>query len=53
MNHEFSDVQDGFRKGKGTREEIANIAGSSTKQESSGKASISTLLTMPKHSQNS
>ena len=25
MNHEFPDVQAGFRKGRGTREQIANI----------------------------
>ena len=25
MNHEFQDVQAGFRKGTGTRDEIANI----------------------------
>ena len=25
MNHELSDVQDGFRKGRGTRDQIANI----------------------------
>ena len=25
MNHELSDVQAGFRKGKGTRDQIANI----------------------------
>ena len=25
MNHDFSDVQDGFRKGRGTRDQIANI----------------------------
>ena len=25
MNHEFPDVQAGFRKGKGTRDQIANI----------------------------
>ena len=25
MNHEFPDVQDGFRKGRGTRNQIANI----------------------------
>ena len=25
MNHELSDVQDGFRKGKGTRDLITNI----------------------------
>ena len=25
MNHELPDVQDGFRKGRGTRDQIANI----------------------------
>ena len=25
MNHEFPDVQVGFRKGRGTRDQIANI----------------------------
>ena len=25
MNHELSDVQDGFRKGRGARDQIANI----------------------------
>ena len=25
MNHELSDVQTGFRKGRGTRDQIANI----------------------------
>ena len=25
LNYEFPDVQDGFRKGRGTREQIANI----------------------------
>ena len=48
MNHKFSDVQAGFRKGRGTRDQIANNAGSSKKQESSRKTSISALLTMPK-----
>ena len=48
MNHEPPDVQAGFRKGRGTRDQIANIAGSSKKQESSRKTSISALLTMPK-----
>ena len=33
MNHELPDVQDGFRKGRGTRDQIANITGSSKKQE--------------------
>ena len=48
MNCELPDVQAGFRKGRGTRDQIANIAGSSKKQESSRKTSISALLTMPK-----
>ena len=48
MNHELPDVQAGFRKGRGTRDQIANIPGSSKKQESSRKTSISALLTMPK-----
>ena len=48
VNHEFPDVQAGFRKGQGTRDQIANILGSLKKQESSRKSSISALLTMPK-----
>ena len=48
MKREHPDVQTAFRKGRGTRDELANIAGSSKKQESSRKTSISTLLTMPK-----
>ena len=48
VNCEHPDVQVGFRKGRGTRDQIANIFGSSTKQESSRKTSISALLTMPK-----
>ena len=44
----FPDVQAGFRKGRGTRDQIANIFGSSKKQESSRKTSISALLAMPK-----
>ena len=47
MNSELPDVQAGFRKGRGTRDQIVNIAGSSKKQESSRKTSISALLTMP------
>ena len=46
MNHELPDVQAGFRKGRGTRDQIANICWK--KQESSRKTSISALLTMPK-----
>ena len=48
MNCELPDVQAGFRKGRGTRDQIANIVGSSKKQEISRKTSISALLTMPK-----
>ena len=50
VNHEIPDVQAGFRKGRGTRDQIANIqnVGSSKKQQSSRKTSISALLTMPK-----
>ena len=48
MNHEFPDVQAGFRKGRGTRDQIANICWIIKKQKSSRKASISALLTMPK-----
>ena len=48
MNRELPDVQAGFRKGRGTRDQTANIRWSSKKQESSRKTSISALLTMPK-----
>ena len=48
MNHELPDVQAGFRKGRGTRDQIANIRWIMRKQESSRKTSISALLTMPK-----
>ena len=48
MNHELPDVQAGFSKGRGTRGQIANIHGSSKKQDSSRKISIFALLTMPK-----
>ena len=48
MNHELPDVQAGFRKGRGTRDQIANICWIMKKQESSRKTSISALLTMPK-----
>ena len=41
VHREIPDVQAGFRKGRGTRDEIANIAGSLKKQESSRKTSIS------------
>ena len=48
MNHELPDVQAEFRKGRGTRDQIANIRWMMEKQESSRKTSISALLTMPK-----
>ena len=48
MNHKLPDVQAGFRKGRGTRDQIPTCAGSSKKQESSRKIYISALLTMPK-----
>ena len=48
MNCKLPDVQAGFRKGRGTRDQIAKSAGLSKKQESSRKTSISALLTMPK-----
>ena len=48
VNREFPDVQAGFRKGRGTRDQIANIHWIMEKQESSRKTSISALLTMPK-----
>ena len=47
MKHELPDVEAGFRKGRVTRDQIANICWSSRKQESSRKISTSALLTMP------
>ena len=35
MNRELPDVQAGFRKGRGTRDQIANITGSYKKQRNS------------------
>ena len=48
VNRELPEVQAGFRKGRGTRDEIANIRWIMENQERSRKASISALLTMPK-----
>ena len=49
MNRELPDVQAGFRKGRGTRDQIASTsAGSLKKQESFRRISTSALLTMPK-----
>ena len=44
VNHELSDVQSGFRKGRGTRDQLSTSAGSLKKQEISRKTSISALL---------
>ena len=50
MNHELPDVQAGFRKGRGTRDQIANIRWIIKKKprEFQKKTSISVLLTMKK-----
>ena len=49
VNHELPDVQAGFRKGRGTRDQIANICWIMEKaREFQKKTSISALLTMPK-----
>ena len=49
MNHELPDVQAGFRKGRGTRDQIANIGWIIEKaREFQKKKSTSALLTMPK-----
>ena len=48
MNCEFQDIQVGFRKGRGIRDQIANIHWIIKKPESSRKTLISALLTMPK-----
>ena len=48
MNSEVPDVQAGFRKGRGTRDQIANIRWIIEKAREFQKTSISALLTMPK-----
>ena len=48
VNHELSDVQAGFRKGRRTRDQIANILWISEKAREFRKTSISALLNMPK-----
>ena len=49
VNHELPDFQAGFRKGRGTRVQIANIHWIIEKaREFRKKMSISALLTMPK-----
>ena len=51
VNRELPDVQAGFRKGRGTRDQIANIRWIMEKArefQKKKKKSISALLTMPK-----
>ena len=49
VNRELPDIQAGFRKGRGTRDQIANICWIIKKaREFQKKKSISALLTMPK-----
>ena len=48
VNCELPDVQAGFKKGKGTRDQIANICCIMEKQDNSRKTSVSALLTVPK-----
>ena len=48
VNSEIPDVQTGFRKGRGTREQTANIHWIMEKTREFQKTSISALLTMPK-----
>ena len=48
VNHELPDVQAGFRKGRGTRDQIANIHRIIEKAREFQKMSTSALLTMPK-----
>ena len=48
MNQQLPDVQAGFRKGRGTRDQIAGIRWIIEKASKLQKKSISALLTMPK-----
>ena len=48
MNRELPNVQDGFRKGRGTRDQIANIGWIIEKAREFRNTSISALLAMPK-----
>ena len=45
VNHELPDIQAGFRKGRGTKDQIANIRWLIEKQENSRKASTYVSLT--------
>ena len=48
MHRELPDVQAGFRQGRGTRDQIANLCWIIKKEENFRKTPISALLTMPK-----
>ena len=48
VNHELPDVQCGFSKGRGTRDQIANIRWIIRKAREFQKNITSALLTMPK-----
>ena len=48
VNWELPDVQAGFRKGRGTRDQIATSVGSLKKQENTRKTYTSALLIMTK-----
>ena len=48
VNRKLPEVEAGFRKGRGTRDQIANICWIIKKAKSSRKTTISALLTMPK-----
>ena len=48
MNWELPDIQVGFRKVRGTRDQIANICWIIEKAREFQKKSTSALLTMPK-----
>ena len=48
MNHELPDVHAGFRKGRGTRDQIANICWIIEKAREFQKNTYFCLLTMPK-----
>ena len=48
VNRELPDVKAGFRKGRGTRDQIANIRWIIEKAREFQKSSTSVLLAMPK-----
>ena len=48
VNHEIPDVQTGFRKGRGTKDQIANIRWIIEKAREFQQNIYSALLTMPK-----